>query len=65
MREVHDGLFVGGINAPIQNNIDFDRIVSLHMESENTTHAHPIYDGKHNYDEFSEAVDSVIDGLQN
>lgn len=44
---------------------EFDRVVSLASPNEHTTHEHLIDDGEHDYEEFRNAVNDVIQGLEN
>lgn len=65
MRKVYDNLYVGGIKAPIRSDVDFDRIISLSIDLEETTHKNLILDGEHKYQTFKNAVDDVRGGLKN
>lgn len=65
MREATENLYIGGLRSPKKAGDDVDRIVSLHLEMEQTTHPHPIMDGEHDYETFKNAVEDTVEGLEN
>lgn len=66
MRQVSENLYIGGLRSPEKaDKEEIDRVISLHLEVNETTHAHPIVDGEHDYKEFKKAVADAMEGLEN
>lgn len=66
MRKIKDNLYVGGLSATKKSEgVEFDRVISLHMGTQETTHSLPMFDGEHNYGTFEEAADVAVEGLEN
>lgn len=64
-RHVYDTLYVGGHESAEQNYSEFDKIVSLSSKTDHTSDSFLINDGEHTYDVFEDAVDKVINYLDN
>lgn len=64
MRQITASLYIGNADDGRRRGTEFDRVVSVAAASDQTTHAHPLADGEHDYEDFAQAVEAVAAGVQ-
>lgn len=64
IREIKGGLYVGNCDDARRKGDEFDDVISMASPPECSTEQYLIDDGEHNYSKFSNAVDDVIDRLE-
>lgn len=65
IRQITDHLYVGNATDAVEHGEEYDKIVSLATPpKKHTTENYLLNDGEHDYEQFKQAVDSVINKLK-
>lgn len=65
LRHVTQNLSIGSVDDARRHGESFDHVVSLAAPPDTSTDQFLIDDGEHSYETFSDAVDTVVDALEN